>query len=316
MAARGERRSWRTRLGIWGEHHARALVGALGRFRASLAPGLMTAAVIGISLALPAAFLLLMDNAEAIAGDWQGRTRMSVFLDKDLDDSAAQRLAEAVRGRGDVAGVHLMPPEEALAEFRAHTRLDRALALLEDNPLPAVLLVEPARGLPPADIEALATALKDRPESAEVRLDREWVQRLHAILMLLQRAVWLLTGLLGVAVVLVIGNTIRLDIENRREEIAITKLIGATDGFVRRPFLYAGLWYGLTGGVIASALVEGAYLLLSGPANALATSYGSPFRLAGLDAAGLATLIGCGMLLGLLGSWLAVGRHLAAIEPR
>jgi cell division transport system permease protein len=133
---------------------------------------------------------------------------------------------------------------------------------------------------------------------------------------LVERAVWVVGGLLALAVAMVVGNTIRLDIENRRDEIVITKLIGATDAFIRRPFLYAGLWYGVAGGVLSCVLVEAGRWLLINPSRQLARLYGSGFHLQGLGFDDVALLLACGALLGWVGSWLAVGRHLAAIEPR
>ncbi|MQM39420.1 Cell division protein FtsX [wastewater metagenome] len=316
MAAHRSRRRIRARAAAWLEHHGRAVLGALGRLRMQWLATLMTAGVIGIALALPALFVVFMDNTQNVLGDWDGRPRVSVFLERDAPMDRARETAQRLRGRDDVRAVEVLTPEAALAEFRAHTQMDRALSLLESNPLPGVLLVEPPPGLSTARIDALTRTLEGLDIAAEVRLDREWVQRLHAIITLLARLGWLIAGLLALAVLLVVGNTIRLEIENRREEIVITKLLGATDAFVRRPFLYTGLWHGLFGGAIAAILVETAYLLLAGPANTLARSYASGFRLQGLDPAAAATLLACGVLLGLLGAWIAVGRHLSTIEPR
>jgi len=314
MAAGGGRR--RRHLNAWVEQHARALIGALGRLREERAANLMTTAVIGIALALPAAFLLLLDNLELVTGDWEGRTRASLFLERDLDAELQSDVAHQVRAVEGVTRVQLIPPDAALAEFRTHSGMREALELLEENPLPPVLVVEPAAGLAPDAVEALMERLAGLPAVADIRLDREWLRRLHALMALAERAVWVITGLLGLTVVLVVGNTIRLDIENRREEIVITKLIGGTDAFVRRPFLYAGLWYGIGGGLLACLLVEGGRWLLAGPAMQLARLYGSGFELRGLGLSGAATLLACGAALGLLGSWVAVGRHLSAIEPK
>lgn len=313
MAGRGK---LRRRLDAWLEQHARALIGALGRLREQRAANLMTAAVIGIALALPAAFLLLLDNLELITGDWEGSTRASLFLERELDAEGQRDAVNQARAVDGVSRVELIPPEAALAEFRTHSGMGEALELLEENPLPPVLVVEPAAELGPDAVEALAERLAALGPVEDVRLDRQWLRRLHALMALAERGVWVITSLLGLTVVLVVGNTIRLDIENRREEIVITKLIGGTDAFVRRPFLYAGLWYGVGGGLLACVLVEGGRWLLAGPAGELARLYGTGFQLRGLGVDGAVTLLACGAALGLLGSWVAVGRHLSAIEPR
>ncbi|MGD8428822.1 MAG: permease-like cell division protein FtsX [Ectothiorhodospiraceae bacterium] len=304
------------RLGAWFEQHARAALGALGRSRRSLAPSLMTAAVIGIALALPAAFLLLLDNVQAVAGGWQGQTRASLFLSGNVGEDAQRALAHRIAERDDVASVKVITPAQAMTEFRRNSGLEDALELLEDNPLPPVIVVQPAATLTPEAVDRVMDELQRQPQVERIRLDREWVRRLHAMLQLAQRGVWVITALLGLTVVLVVGNTIRLDIENRRAEIVITKLIGATDAFVRRPFLYSGLWYGAAGGLLSCIIVEGGRLLLGGPVDDLAALYGSAFRLQGVGFSGALTLLACGAMLGLLGSWMAVGRHLAAIEPQ
>jgi cell division transport system permease protein len=275
----------------------------------------MTAAVIGIALALPAGFLGLLDNVEAVTAQWRSGWQASLFLERDLPPASQRKLADAIRERDEVDAVTRLSREEALAEFQRHSDFDRALELLETNPLPPVLIVEPRSGLDPGATGELTADFDNRPEVERVRLDRQWVQRLHALLNLAERGIWLITALLGITVILVVGNTIRLDIESRRDEIVISKLIGGTDAFVRRPFLYAGLGYGIAGGMLATILVEGGRWILARPVNQLASLYDSSFRLDGIGLAGVGTLFAAGALLGLLGSWLAVTRHLAAIEP-
>jgi cell division transport system permease protein len=147
------------------------------------------------------------------------------------------------------------------------------------------------------------------------QLDMQWVKRLYGLMDIGRRGVWVLASLLALAVLLVVGNTIRLAIQNRRDEIIITKLIGGTDTFIRRPFLYTGFWYGVLGGIIAFILVQASLGVLAGPVNNLAGLYSSTFRLDGMDLPTVGALLSSGMVLGLLGSWLAVGRHLRAIEP-
>lgn len=296
--------------------HARALVASLGRLYRAPLPSAITAGVIGIALALPAVFLLVLVNVHGLAGHWEGGARLSVFLHEDVSPARAEELSREIADEAQVAQTTLITPEAALEEFRQSSGLADALALLEDNPLPAVIVVQPLAGLEPAALDVLSERLRGRSEVELVQLDRAWVQRLQALLELLRRGIWVVAGLLGLTVILVVGNTIRLDIQDRREEIVITKLIGGTDAFIRRPFLYEGLWYGVLGGLLAGVLVELGRWLLGGPARELARLYGSSFGLSGLGVSGLAALLGIGALLGLLGSWLAVGRHLAAIEPQ
>lgn len=303
-------------LSAWRDQHARASLSSLGRFTRSRVASLMTAGVIGIALALPAAFLVLLDNIQALTAGWQGQPHASLFLERELSAAQVANLARQIESRDGVTQVRIITPEQGLQELRQLSGFRQALAMLQNNPLPPVIEVEPSGTLTPAQVGALVDKLTALPNVERVRLDRDWLLRLHAIMQLFQRGTWIVATLLGIAVILVVGNTIRLDIENRRDEIIIVKLIGATDAFVRRPFLYSGLWHGLAGGLLACLLVETGRLLLNGPANRLASLYGSRFELTGIGFSGGLTLLGCGAFLGLVGSWLAVGRHLTAIEPR
>ena len=158
--------------------------------------------------------------------------------------------------------------------------------------------------------------LGNLPEADFVQVDTEWVRRFHAILAILERAIFMGAGLLGVAILVIIGNTIRLDIQNRREEIEVTKLIGASNSFVRRPFLYSGFWYGLTGGLLALLLVWYGLYALAAPVSRLAGLYESAFDILALNAGESLLIIGCGVGLGLVGSWIAATRHMRRIEPR
>ncbi|WP_290649359.1 permease-like cell division protein FtsX [Aquisalimonas sp.] len=324
MADRGEARGNRVlqgvgligRLRAWGADHLRAGIGALGRLARTRVATVMTAAVIGIALAVPAAFLLLLNNVERHAGTWDEGVQISLFLRMETAESDYRALAEQIAARESVRRTEVVSPEEALDEFRELSGIDGALAMLDDNPLPPVIVVHPVTGLGADSLQAMTAEFGARADVETVRLDLEWVQRLQAIMDLTRRAVWLVASLLGLAVIMVVGNTIRLAIENRREEIIITKLIGGTNAFIRRPFLYEGAWYGLVGGVLATVLVEGGRLLLSGPLHRLAELYQTGPLLTGLGFQGVVAVWVVGIGLGVAGSWVAVARQLAAIEPR
>ncbi|RFA30053.1 cell division protein FtsX [Alkalilimnicola ehrlichii] len=319
MAAGNPRaRSNRLRQSVdaWGSAHLRALFASLGRLYRAPLPSLMTAAVIAIALALPAGFLLMLANAERVVGSWEGNAQISLFLELGTDAEHYRALARELRGHTQIDSVDVITPEAALEEFRRLSGFQEAMDLLDDNPLPPVLVVRPVSGLTPAEVDELVGDLQTQSAVEQLRLDQEWLQRLHGIMQLIQRGIWVIAVLLAVAVILVVGNTIRLDIQNRRDEIVVAKLIGATDAFIRRPFLYEGIWYGIAGGLLAALLIEVGRLLLGGPARELAVLYGSSFSLQGLGFVGILRLTLAGSLLGLLGSWTAVGRHLAAIEPR
>jgi cell division transport system permease protein len=320
---RREQHHWRERLQrklsprVYLRRHAQVALDSLGRLYRNRLASLMTAAVIGIALALPSGLYLMLDNLGRLGGSWDGQASISVFLQDDVTTDAAKALARQIDAWDEVNEVQLITPEQALVEFGERSGLGNVLEALNENPLPAVLIITPSNlHITPDAASALQTRLEKMPETALAQLDLEWVQRLTAMLEIAQRGILVISGLLALAVLLVIGNTIRLEIQNRREEILVTKLIGATNGFVRRPFLYSGIWYGFLGAAIAWLLVEAGFWLLGNPVARLAGLYNSDFSLETLPLQLLGLLAGTGLLLGLLGSWLAVGRHLNAIEPR
>jgi cell division transport system permease protein len=297
--------------------HAQVTFESLGRLYRNGLATLMTAMVIGIALALPAGLYLLLANLDRLSGAWEGQAGLSVFLKDAIKADAAADVANRVRAWPEVAGVTLVTPEQALEEFSRRSGYADVLAALGENPLPVVLLVSPAvNHADPTSAGALQERLRELPETDQVQLDLRWVQRLTAILETARRAVLLASALLALAVLLMVGNTIRLEIQNRREEIVVTKLIGATNGFVRRPFLYSGIWYGVLGAALAWLVVELGFRLLETPVHRLVGLYEGSFELQTQPGWLLLVLLGVGITLGLLGSWLAVGRHLQAVEPR
>lgn len=297
--------------------HAQVFFYSLGQLWRTPFSMFMTTAVIGIALALPTGLHVLLKNAQLLSGGWDGAAKLSLYLKTTVSDEQARQLRNRVSKLPEVAEVNYISREQALAEFKRQSGFGDALAALEDNPLPAVLVITPRLQNSDADaIQTLADKLKQDKAVEFTQLDRQWVQRLYAIMDIVGRGVLILGAALGLAVVLVVGNTIRLAIQNRREEIVVVKLIGGTDAFIRRPFLYTGFWYGLIGGLIALLLVYLALWIINGPVENLAGMYASTFALHKLDAGTIFTLLLMSILLGLGGSWLAVGRHLREIEPR
>jgi cell division transport system permease protein len=295
--------------------HRDNFVGAVRRLAGQPFASILTILVIATALALPAGLRVAVNNADAVSDSWQSAADFTVYLKLDVSEEAAQRTARAIEERADVAGVTIIDRDAALAEFRAQSGFGEALDALNGNPLPHTLVVHPASGIG-GDLEALANAMKALPEAELVQVDTAWVMRLRAMLALAGRIVDFATALLGLAVTIVVGNTIRLEINNRSVEIEVTKLVGGTDGFIRRPFLYLGLCYGLAGGVVALLVVAVGLLLLGPPVRALAALYGSSFGLAGLSLRDSGILLLGGALLGWIGAGLAAARHLRAIEPK
>ena len=274
----------------------------------------MTWLVIGIALALPAILYVMLLNASMISGDWGGKPRVSLYLEQEVTLTAARALTTELANMAGVESASFISSEEALKSFQHRSGFGDVLGTLERNPLPHVIELVPA-GNDTVVLAGMIASFEENPAIERASVDLEWLERLFALLRFAERLVMALGAVLGLGVMLIMGNTIRLAIENRRKEIEVVKLVGGTDGFVRRPFLYLGFWYGLGGAVIAFVLLQLSLGILSGPVEALAPSYRDEFALQGLGVAGNLLLLAGGAALGVMGAVVAVSRHLTAIEP-
>lgn len=301
---------------IWLTRHASTSIGALGRLSRQPFASLMIVLVIAVTLALPAAINVVVKNAQSVSSSWNNALDFSVYLKLDVSVSEAEGLARLIRQRADVESVDLVTADAALAEFKLASGFGDALDQLGTNPLPHALVVRPGPGNTGASLTLLQEEIGNLPETDLVQVDTEWVQRFHAILDIVRKAIAIGSALLGIAIVVIIGNTIRLDIENRREEIEVTKLIGASNAFVRRPFLWTGFWYGLLGGTSALALVQYGLYLLKEPVTRLAGLYQGNITVVTLGISESLTIIGAAVFLGLFASWVTAARHMRRIEPR
>lgn len=301
----------------WATRHVQSALFAAGRLARAPMATAFTVLVIAIALTLPTALALAIVSVRTATGDFANAVDVSVYFKQDVSLEKASQLAATLRQRSGVASVDLVSSEEALKSFREGSGFGEALDALGENPLPHALQVRPAAGATDAaSMDTLRRHIEAWPEVELVQVDNDWVRRLNAILDLLGGIVTGAAVLLGVGVLAIIGNTVRLEILNRRAEIEVSKLVGGSNAFVRRPFLYTGLYYGLAGGLVATLLVLIGLNLLNGPVARLAESYGSEFRLLTPGLVEVAALLGAGAVLGLIGAGLAAARHLARIEPR
>lgn len=289
--------------------------------RASLAgvlqkPGsfLMTTFVIAVALVLPALLYLMLQGVKQFAGGWDAKPRITVYLRVSLEEERAAALRSRLQLLAGIDAIEYISRDQALEVFRKQTGLGDVLDRLDENPLPPVYVLT-SEDSSPAHIETIVTAVKKIPGVESVQTDLVWAGRLQYILLLIERLAFLLFVLFSVGVVLTVANTLRLEIAQRRQEIIVMKLVGATDAFVRRPLLYRGIWYGVAGAVLASVILVSAAAYLSSPVEALARSYGSEAILAGPGVMELAWLLLAGFGLGLLGAWFTVERYLQAMDP-
>lgn len=304
-----------TLLAAWLDSHRASLIDSLCRLGRQPLGSFLTCLAMAIALSLPMGLSLLLDDIERLSGSWQRAVQISLFMELEVDDAAGERLRAQIAALPEVAEAEWIGREQGLKEFQRQSGLGEALRELPENPLPGVVLVTP-REIDKAHLEALREQLADLSGVQQAQLDLLWVERLGAILALGERFVFALALMLVLALLLVIGNTIRLHIENRRSEIEVIKLVGGTDGYVRRPFLYMGALYGCGAGLLAWLVLVYGLDWLNTAAVRLAGLYGSDFALGGVPLEdGLSLLMGA-ILLGYVGAWLAVARHLSELAPR
>jgi cell division transport system permease protein len=309
--------SLRNGVSILFERHAQALLGSLGRLARQPFATFLTVLVIGIALALPATLYVAVANMRVVTAGLDDTVQLSAYLEMGMTPAGASARAQSIAGLPGVATAETVSPDEGLAEFRKHSGIGESLEALPENPLPWLVKIRPA---PPRDtapaVEALAAEVRKMDGVDLVEADTAWVRRLHAIEDTMQQLVLVVAALLAAGVLGVVGNTIRLEIDGRRAEIEVTKLVGGSNAFVRRPFLYSGLWQGLAGGLVAVGLVAAGIVVLEPFVTRLAAAYGSPFILRGLTIREWPLVVAGGAALGFMGAWLAAAYHLHRIEPK
>jgi cell division transport system permease protein len=296
--------------------HVQQGVGSLGDLWRTPFTSVMTVLVLGISLTLPATLHLFVKNAKAISEQWDTASEISLFLKLSVNDKSAKNLVHRIELYPEVSKVTYISAKQALKEFKVLSGFGQALEYLDKNPLPATILVTPTKRASQSQAAGeLLLKLEQEREVDQGKLDLEWLSRLEAIARLIEDLVVGVAILLCLSVVLIIGNTIRLAILNQKDAIAVMKLVGATDSFIQRPFLYAGVWYGILGGVVAWLCVTILIQYLSGALAELTDLYQSNFTIIGLSFSEAMTLIFFAVLLGLSGSYISVRKHIRAIEP-
>ncbi|NMP30748.1 cell division protein FtsX [Thalassotalea sp. M1531] len=296
--------------------HLQQAIGSLGDLWRTPFTTFMTLLVLGISLTLPATLHLFVKNANNVVSQWDSASEITLFLKLNIDDKAGQNLASRLELYPEIAAVTYISAEQALKDFKLHSGFGDALTYLSENPLPATILVTPTKrsGQAVAAKDLLLKLEKER-EVDQGKLDLEWLSRLEAMAKLIEDIVIAVALLLCLSVILIIGNTIRLAILNQKDAIAVMKLVGATDSFIQRPFMYAGAWYGIFGGIFANIAIFTLAHYLSSAMTELTALYHSSFTLETLSFTETVGLMGSAILLGLIGSYLSVRQHIRAIEP-
>jgi len=300
----------------WLLSNVQSFVYSLGQYYRNLLSSILTTAVIGISLALPAGFYLLLENAQQVTSGWGGSIQITAFLKPDINDAVAKDFMNRLLNNPNIEAAKLISRDQALAEYKELSGFSEIIELLDDNPLPSVIIIFPKiDALADGKDRQLLEFLYSQPEIEIAQYDQQWVKRLYGIINIIQRFVIIFSAFIGFGVLLIVGNTIRMAIYQHRNEIEITKLFGATNSFIQRPFLYTGFWYGLSGGIASWVFLSLTLQLLKQPISRLAELYASEFSLNNLTATETLIMLACGVFLGLFGSWISVQRHLRTIEP-
>jgi len=301
--------------------HLQVLFATLGDMRRTPMTSINTLLIIAITLLLPSILYVGIKSAQSLSSNWEGRPQISIFLEKELSDSTAQLIFEEIQLHPSIELAEFITPEQALAEFRLlsgeNISLEQELTFLGGNPLPASIVVMPDQASAKSEsLLALKEQLTQFDGIDTIRLDLDWTERFNAMLLVFSRVSLLLSALLALALMLIVGNTIKLLIFNRKQEIEITKLVGGTDAFVRRPFLYYGALFGLFGAFISLGLLLIAAELTHQPMSDLAALYSSKALIHRVTPMEVFALMTIGTLLGWLAARWSVAQHLRNILPK
>ena len=296
--------------------HAHALFSSLGRLVATRFSSAMTIVVLAIAISLASGFYILVANLQQLAGNLVSSNQISLFLKDEVSEIRARSFAEKIRQNPDIQDVKIISKEQALAEFQAYSGFGDAVKALEKNPLPIVIQVLPMNSF--ENEQTLEKMLEDFNRSTEVdfaQMDMQWVKRLQSIIEVARCGVTLLSLLLGAGVLFITANTIRLELHNRKDEVIIAKLVGATNNFIHRPFLYSGFWIGFFSGVTAWFIVTIIMLILKQPVENLSRLYDGSFHLLFLGFLDTLTLLFISSVLGVVGSWIVLHFQLQQLKP-
>jgi cell division transport system permease protein len=296
----------------WLRHQKHALTAALHRLRSQPVATLLTALAMGVAISLPIGLYLVLGNLSRLAGDLPAQPEISVFLDTEVSSAQKQAIAARLK-QADIVSAHMVSKDAALAALSAEQGLADIAAGLTQNPLPDAWVVRPL-ATSRDELAQVAAELAKLPGVAETHLDSQWADRLQAALAIGRTGVWLLAGLFAIALVAISGNAIRAQVLTRRDEILVSRLIGATDRYIRRPFLYLGALQGLLGGLAAGGVLAVAGAILRAPVERLAGLYGSTFHLLPPTWLEIACVLSMTTLFGWLGAWISVTRALQQAE--
>lgn len=298
-------------------NHAHGLFSSLGRLSRTPFTSVMTILVLSVAISLAGCFYIIVANIQQLTGNLQASNQMSLFLKEHVTDSAGQKLAEQLKQNSNIESIKFISKSQAMDEFKANSGFGDALSALDNNPLPHVIQVLPKDILDSREaIDKLMAEIKQIPQVEFVQVDMQWVERLQAIMLIASRGVMVVSVLLGFAVTFITGNTIRLELQNRQDEVFISKLVGATHAFIQRPFLYTGFWLGLIAGFSAWLIITIMLLILENPVEKLSALYNGSFELLFLSFSEFILLLMITSALAVIGSGVVLHYQLRQLKPQ
>lgn len=304
-----------TRLSFSGLHRM-AFNRACSDLKSKLLGNLLTVFVIALVLSLPATFYLVAKNIQLVTTQWEMPTQITAYINKDEPRDTVDAFVLQLQHLEEIKKVTLITPDEGLADFKEHAGFDNILKTLDKNPLPYALVITPnEKWQKVSKAQFIVDGLNKEILIEDVRMDSDWLKRLDAAQRLVATLGITLACLMLAAIFLIIGNTLRLQILNHKKEIQIMKLVGATDGFILRPYLYMGVLYGLLGALISLVIIGIITLILSGAVDNLASLYAGQFKLNGLQWDEILLILLTALLLGWGAARIAALKHLKEIEP-
>lgn len=297
-------------------NHAHGLFSSLGRLSRAPFTSAMTILVLAVAISLAGCFYIVVANIQQLTGNLQASNQMSLFLKEHITEAAGQKIADQLAQNSNIETIKFISKKQAMDEFKANSGFGDALNALDSNPLPNVIQVLPKDILDSREaIDNLLAEFKQIPQVEFVQVDMQWVERLQAIMMIASRGVTVVGVLLGFAVTFITGNTIRLELHNRQDEVLISKLVGATHAFIQRPFLYTGFWLGFIAGFSAWLIITIMLLILESPVEKLSSLYNSSFELLFLSFSEFILMLMIASLLAVLGSWAVLHYQLRQLKP-
>lgn len=297
----------------WLNHHVQAVKLVLTRMRQNQLSSLLISLVIGVAMCIPALFYVGVDNLSTLTHHMQNDNEISLFLKLDVSSESIEQIDQLLSKHPNIQKYRLVTKEEAWLQLQAKSETNPAVQELSKNPLPDAFFIQ-AKSLEPKALDSVRLELQAVPGVDQAVFNADWAKRLAVLLALGKTIIYFIATLLAIALLVIIGNTVRMQILTQKDEIEVSKLIGATNSFIRMPFLYAGVLYGAFGALLAIVMMASIIMIFNHSVAQISDLYSSDFHLAIFDSKLFLTMTGIAIFIGWLGSYMAVNRAISAMK--